>query len=173
MDPQSPRTEWQLLIDLMREPLPPDSSLLSSLSLPFCHYAMRIPANPGTGVLHQIYHRLYDNASKSVQSWNEGCPLEHRAVDNNSGEAPISYNLAMTTHTMAICPRRKESATLPTTSGVGSAAVNGTILGGTLMVKEMSEWEAFRQNHVVIDDVLAEIGIPYLSNPGDALSTRT
>jgi sulfate adenylyltransferase (ADP) / ATP adenylyltransferase len=172
VDPGSPRIEWQPLIDVMTEPLPDHPSILSNPSLPFCHYAMRIPENPDAGVLQRIYRYLYDYASKSVQSWNEGRALEKKAVDNNRGEASISYNLAMTTNAMAICPRRTEIATIPTTRGEGCAAVNGTILGGTLMVKEKSEWDALSQGQVTIDDVLAEIGIPYLSDSKDRLSTH-
>lgn len=172
MNPQSPGTEWQPLIDLITEQLPDYPEILRNFSLPFCHYAMNIPEDPGPEQLKWIYHHLYEIASKSVHCGDEGRSLvEHIAVDSNRGDASISYNLAMTSRAMAICPRSSENATVPTTSGQGSVAVNGTILGGTLMVKERSEWEAFRQSRIVIDDVLAEIGIPLVSDAAD-LSTR-
>lgn len=163
MEPGLRETEWQPLIELMTEPLPDHPSILNNPSLPFCHYAMRIPASPDAGTLQQLYHRLYDCACKSVHSWNRGGPPKHTAVDSNTRQAPISYNLAMTTRAMAICPRRNETAMVTNTNGEGSVAVNGTILGGTLMVKEMSEWDALRQGHVKIDEVLEEIGIPQFS----------
>jgi sulfate adenylyltransferase (ADP) / ATP adenylyltransferase len=172
MEPASPETEWQPLIDSMTEPLPDHPSILNNPKLPFFHFAMRIPVSPDAGTLQQIYHRLYDCASKSVQSWSQGSPPEDTAGDRPTGEAPISYNLAMTTRAMAICPRRNESAMLPTTTGEGSVAVNGTVLGGTLMVKELSEWDALRHGNVRIDEVLKEIGIPSLDYSGEAPSTR-
>lgn len=172
MDSGSRDTGWQPLIDVMTERLPAHPGIFSDPSLPFCHYAMRIPTNPGTGLLQQIYRSLYDRASTSAWACNERGPIGHTAVGIHNGEASLSYNLAMTTHAMAICPRRKETATIPTSGDEGSAAINGTILGGTLMVKEKSEWEAFRQGYVVIDDVLAEIGVPCLNKSEDTLNTR-
>jgi sulfate adenylyltransferase (ADP) / ATP adenylyltransferase len=172
MEPGLPETEWQPLIDSMTEPLPDQPSILNNPKLPFFHFAIRIPVSPDAGTLHQIYHQLYDCASKSVQSWKQGGPPEDTEGDSYTGEAPISYNLAMTTRAMAICPRRNETAMLPNTNGEGSVAVNGTILGGTLMVKELSEWDALRHGNVRIDEVLKEIGIPSFKSSEEALSTR-
>jgi len=172
MEPASPETEWQPLIDSMTEPLPDHPSILNNPKLPFFHFAMRIPVSPDAGTLQQIYHQLYDCASKSVQSWRQGGPPEDTAGDSHTKDAPISYNLAMTTRAMAICPRRNETAILSTTTGEGSVAVNGTILGGTLMVKELSEWDALRNGYARIDEVLKEIGIPSLECMGEASSPR-
>ena len=168
----SPKSEWQPLIDIITEAAPDLPSIQSNHSLPFCNYTMRIPPNPSVGVLQHIYHQLYDSAKKSVKSWKEGRSLEHTAVDNTSRAASISYNLAMTTDAMALCPRRKESVMIPSTSDVGSVAINGTILGGTLMVKDKTEWEALKQGQVMVDDILAEIGIPYLGHLEDSPSSR-
>lgn len=172
MGPGSSKSEWQPLIDIITEAAPDLPSVQSNHSLPFCNYTMRIPPNPGAGLLQHIYHQLYDSAKQSVKSWNGGHSLEHTAVDNTSRAASISYNLAMTTNAMALCPRRKESAMIQTTSDVGSVAINGTILGGTLMVKDKTEWEALQQGQVMIDDILAEIGIPYLGHLEDSQNSR-
>ncbi len=173
MGPMSQKPDWQPLIDLlMTEPLLNHSSVLSNPSLPFCHYAMRIPPSPDAGTLKHIYQCLYDSASSFVQSYNEECSSKQTAVNSYTGEASISYNLAMTTQAMAICPRRSETAVVLTPNGEGSVAVNGTILAGTLMVKERSEWDAIRQSQVVIDEVLAEIGLPQSSCSGRPSSTR-
>lgn len=129
---------------------------------------MDIPANPGPGVLHQIYRQLYERACGSANSWNLQKSPDSGEVGSGSGPATISYNLAMTTQAMAICPRRSETAVLPDNAGDGSTSINGTILAGTLMVKEMSEWEAFQLNDIMIDNILKEIGIPSgptLNNP--------
>ena len=168
----SPRADWQPLIDLMTEPFPDDSSVLRNPSLSFHHYAMNIPENPGTGVLQGLYRHLYECASRAVRAWNEEHLSEQTAASNNTREATISYNLAMTTRAMAICPRRKEAGKILTCGVEGSVAVNGTILGGTLMVKELNDWEAVRQSHVTIDDILSEIGIPFSRGLEDSLSTR-
>jgi sulfate adenylyltransferase (ADP) / ATP adenylyltransferase len=172
MEPALPGTEWQPLIDSMTEPLPDHPTILINPKLPFFHFAMSIPVSPDAGTLQQIYHRLYDRASRSLQSWKQGAPPEDTAGTNHTTETLISYNLAMTTRAMAICPRRNETAMLSTTSGEGSVPVNGTILGGTLMVKELSEWDALRNGHVRIDEVLKEIGIPSLGSLGEAPCTR-
>ena len=172
LESDSPRPEWQPLIDLITEPFPDNPNVLRNPSLSFRHYAMRIPESPDAGVLRRIYDRLYECASKSVQSWNEGRPLKRTVSCDNGTEGTISYNLAMTTHLMAICPRRKEAAKIPNAGEEGSAAVNGTILGGTLMVKEMSDWEVIRQNEVSIDDILSEIGIPFSTKTEDSGSPQ-
>jgi sulfate adenylyltransferase (ADP) / ATP adenylyltransferase len=172
MDPNSSTDGWQPLIDLMTEPLPDNPSILRAPSISFCHYAMDIPENPESGVLKRIYQRLYDSARMSVQAWNQARPRDCIDMEENSAAPSISYNLAMTTRTMAICPRRNETAVIPTTDGNGSAAVNGTILGGTMMVKEKSEWEALQRTHLGIDDILAEVGLPTTNKSDGPPSTR-
>lgn len=83
------------------------------------------------------------------------------------GSAAISYNLAMTTSAMAICPRRSDTATLNVAkddsqrSGqIGPVALNGTILAGTLMVKSEDEWDALRRDERKLSDLLRMVGIP-------------
>jgi sulfate adenylyltransferase (ADP) / ATP adenylyltransferase len=172
MDSRLSETGWQPLIDFLTDPSPRHQSILQDPSLTFDHFAMRIPANPGAGVLHQIYEQLYERASESVRSWNSKLSPDLAVEGNDSGLANISYNLAMTTHAMAICPRRSEMATLPIDGGYGSVSINGTILAGTLMVKEMSEWMAIRDNQGMIDEVLKEIGIPSEETVGNASNSR-
>jgi hypothetical protein len=79
---------------------------------------------------------------------------------------PISYNLALTTSLITICPRRAEGCAIPGLEG-SMVALNGTILGGTLMVKERAEWDALREREGEgeggIDEVLREVGFPNAS----------
>ena len=84
---------------------------------------------------------------------------------SNQNRANISYNLAMTTTTMAICPRTSESgrladATSNEDESSGVVALNGTILAGTLMVKTKSEWDGLRQNPEQLCDLLRSVGVP-------------
>jgi sulfate adenylyltransferase (ADP) / ATP adenylyltransferase len=75
----------------------------------------------------------------------------------DSAHVELSYNLALTTERMAIAPRRAEGADVPGLEG-SEVAVNGTVLGGTLMVKERNEWERLRDGEGVLDEVLGRIG---------------
>ena len=84
---------------------------------------------------------------------------------SNQNRANISYNLAMTTTTMAICPRTSESGRLAnvTTNEDKSSSVvalNGTILAGTLMVKTKSEWDRLRQDPEQLRALLRSVGVP-------------
>ncbi len=80
----------------------------------------------------------------------------------NPGESPISYNMGMTNYAMVLCPRTSEGLEIKTLSGklIGPVALNGTLLGGTLLVKTKAEWEAFHDGDSKLDDVLLAIGIP-------------
>lgn len=77
----------------------------------------------------------------------------------------FSYNLALTSERIAIAPRRSESAPI---SGLkdSEVALNGTILGGTLMVKERAEWDKLREGPEVLEHVLGAIGYPSLKDEG-------
>lgn len=83
------------------------------------------------------------------------------------GPTTISYNLAMTTSRMMICPRKSESAWLPIdpihrneTLEAGLVRLNGTILAGTLMVKAAAEWDVLRKQPDILEPVLEAIGFP-------------
>ena len=75
----------------------------------------------------------------------------------------------MTVNTMAICPRQAESATIPSSNGQGEVAINGTILAGTLMVKDEGEWEILKRDPELLSRVLITIGIPSGGHSGNKL----
>lgn len=83
----------------------------------------------------------------------------------SSQQVSFSYNLALTSDRMAIAPRRSESASIPGLEG-GEVALNGTILGGTLMVKERAEWDKLREAPDALEYVLGAIGYPTLKEDG-------
>ncbi|OAX82004.1 hypothetical protein ACJ72_03653 [Emergomyces africanus] len=144
----------------------------SSFKLPFACYAVNLPEEPSADDLHHSYLRLYAMAVKAAQSSQDS---QLRTVDLKNvqidGPATISYNLAMTTSRMMICPRKSEFAWLPIdpnrrneTQETGLVRLNGTILAGTLMVKAAAEWDVLRNQPDILERVLEAIG--FLPDPG-------
>lgn len=131
--------------------------------LPFVHYAIKLSPQAALEDLQSAYEKLYAAAAAAVRAYiasTEKPDLElHPSED---GSSSISYNLAMTSTIMAVLPRRKEAAVIKKKGGTeaGNVALNGTILGGTLMVKLEDEWNALKDNDVQLDDILGAIGIP-------------
>lgn len=72
------------------------------------------------------------------------------------------YNLALTDRVMVLCPRLSEGLEIETSNGdlVGYVSLNGTILGGTLLVKSELEWDALRNDEKKLKDILEAIGVP-------------
>lgn len=132
------------------------------LGLPLKHFALPLPPDPTIGQLHETYHTLYDGASKAVRLYIETQKGDLELHPSEGGSSPISYNLAMTTSGMAIVPRRREAAVLKDSTGkeIGSVALNGTILAGTMMVKLQEEWDLLKNDRNQLDRVLGTIGIP-------------
>ena len=81
---------------------------------------------------------------------------------NEDGRLPISYNLAITTRAMVMCPRRNEGLMLKRSDGsdVGFVALNGTLLGGTLMVKEREVFEKLIAEQRSLERVFESAGLP-------------
>ena len=114
-----------------------------------------------------MYNALYQRAKQSVDEFisrNQGQLSLHDTAD---GDLPISYNMAMTLDGMAIVPRRSEGHMLKREDGsdIGYVQLNGTLLGGTLMVKYEEEWDVLRGDSGKLDAVLEAIGIPRSKEP--------
>lgn len=85
---------------------------------------------------------------------------------------PYSYNLAMTTTAMMLVPRRHDSSPVLTADGhvlrsvdgeekSWAVSLNGTIMAGTLMVKNKELFEYLKNDKSgAIDRVLAEACFP-------------
>lgn len=73
----------------------------------------------------------------------------------------------MTTEGMVILPRRSEGTMLKRPDGteIGFVALNGTTLGGTMMVKHQEEWDVLRSQQGKLDSILDAIGIPTDAEP--------
>jgi ATP adenylyltransferase len=67
----------------------------------------------------------------------------------------------MTDQAMVLCPRTAEGTTIKSSAGdfIGQVSLNGTILGGTLLVKSEAEWDALKSDESKLKDVLDCIGI--------------
>ncbi|BCR90728.1 putative bis(5'-nucleosyl)-tetraphosphatase [Aspergillus chevalieri] len=162
---------WSPLIDVVAERCRSQSQskegYLTDDRLPFAHFALPIPTNPSAETLHSIYISLYKVAVSAVIEGSEN-PADLSIRDH--GPAAISHNLAMTETEMMICPRRSENVTIPIQrkeeakgEGVvepGVIALNGTVLGGTLMVKMEEEWEELKRSPDVLAGVLGKAGFP-------------
>lgn len=68
----------------------------------------------------------------------------------------------MTLNGMVVLPRRSEGTMLKRSDGseIGFVALNGTTLGGTMMVKHQGEWDVLRLQKGKLDSILNAIGIP-------------
>lgn len=149
------------------------STLQHIPNLPFKHAALPIPPNPSPETLHEMYLRLY-RVAVSMTRDGDGAGDGNATDIPTTGQAEISYNLAMTTDTMLICPRRSETAgfRVPASGSVGVAqgedgregegegvvSVNGTVLAGTLMVKAETEWGLLRRWPECLRGVLGSVG---------------
>lgn len=160
---------WRPLIDKLPSAAGSKTYGCQSLpDLPIAHFYMPLPSDPTPEVLHEIYLSLYEASVKAVGTFTDtrrnNCESGTRIAN---GPATISYNLAMTTSTMMICPRRIECAVLPLrpesrtdATDSGLVSINGTILAGSLMVKAESEWDELRQSSTHLEAILKSIAIP-------------
>lgn len=160
--------DWALLVDNMNHPFPEKPPFLHHPSVPFHHYALRIPPRSSSLELYQTYLTLYRTAVQAVREFNAEPPAKDKSESRDPTAAAISYNLAMTVDMMAICPRRSERAAVPSSEGAGSVAINGTILAGTLMVKDQVEWDSLRHDPDLLSDVLSMIGFPVDGGRGES-----
>jgi len=160
---------WRPLVDgLLDSPVPGASGNRKRYRLPFAHFAVSLPTDPSAEELHCLYLSLYRMAVKAAYQY-AGSTLNNLEYEEEQAEGPsvISYNLAMTTSTMMICPRRSESAWIPLKPelrtdvvDIGLVKLNGTILAGTLMVKAEVEWNELRNQPTMLEHILETVGIP-------------
>jgi sulfate adenylyltransferase (ADP) / ATP adenylyltransferase len=149
------RRDWGVLADrLVEEP-----------ELPFMYFAKRLPCEPTPGQLHHLYIELYDKACSLVREYAMKHPYEDQLLsDDQNGESAISYNLGLTDKVMVLCPRRAEGSFISDrdteTANIGPVSLNGTVLAGTLLVKNEAEWNGLRNDMSQLTKVLGAIGIP-------------
>lgn len=125
---------------------------------PFVTFSEPINTKMSSADLYAVYSRVYTKACQAAAQ-DAGSKIE--AVPT-TGEALISYNMAITKDTLVICPRKQEGSQIKSSDGretVGSLALNGTVLAGTALVKNEAEWEALKKSPEQLSAVLNSIGI--------------
>ena len=141
--------EWYLALDSSSD------ESTSSMGFPFLHFVARLSPTLTSAELYVLYIRLYKQATSAVkkyQTHRQSREDEVGVESREEGWSEISYNLAMTTYAMALCPRRREDAHIEMgvddeqQNRIGPASFNGTILARTLMVKTQGEWDALRRD---------------------------
>jgi len=127
---------------------------LTLLDLPFTYFASPLPSTPTTQQIYDTYINLHQQACRTIL----GAKCEPISGDVKS---PISYNLGLTLEAMVLCPRTSEGTKIKSVDGefIGPISLNGTVLGGTLLVKSEVEWDALRNDESRLGDVLKSIGI--------------
>ncbi|OTB20389.1 hypothetical protein K445DRAFT_312837 [Daldinia sp. EC12] len=137
--------EWSILAERVAE---------SEKVLPFNVFTTNMHSDMTAKERHSAYLELYRSAVKAAFPDREA---------NSEGEAMISYNFAMTSNSMALCPRTAEGAVIKDKSGqdVGVVSLNGTVLAGTALVKNEAEWNVLREDPDQLFNVLKGIGLPH------------
>ncbi|EOD43020.1 putative bis(5 -nucleosyl)-tetraphosphatase protein [Neofusicoccum parvum UCRNP2] len=164
----SPATDgWDLLVDrILKSPHSVSTGFISDTSIPFAHFASRIPPNASGPELHTIYTALHSTAVEFVRKYIASHPNTslslHPTADARSS---ISYNMALTTEAMVIAPRRRGGDVLKNADGSplpdALVELNGTVLGGTLMVKAEDQWELLKAEPRALTELLEATGIPW------------
>jgi ATP adenylyltransferase len=167
---QGSEESWVPLIDRVVAATSEESGFKKLANLPFKHFALPLDESASSDTLFQAYLALYRAAVEAAAAagsshWSSEEKMAKLA--QTSGPSAISYNLAMTESAMMIVPRRSETAHIfpqssqpPAEAEHGKVSLNGTILAGTLMVKQQSEWDDLRNRPDKINFLLAAVGIP-------------
>ncbi|KAI9671051.1 MAG: bifunctional AP-4-A phosphorylase/ADP sulfurylase [Alyxoria varia] len=131
--------------------------------------------------LYNTYKELYYAAEAAVHTHLELEPDDFEPEDTHQvpNALPISYNMVMTTRAMLLCPRRSEGREVRRESGgadsdadgqqgevIDSVALNGTILGGTMMVKNEEVWTKLKRDNAEFTRVLEAVGLPPSTEKG-------
>ncbi|KAG9378894.1 APA2 ATP adenylyltransferase [Pyrenophora tritici-repentis] len=152
-------SSWDMLIDSI---LDTTGQSTTARDIPFAFFPRLFNSEPSGAELLAMYKELYESAKAAVDAFISSHPDQFALHPVDDGDLPISYNLGMTTSGMVVIPRRAEGTMLRRDDGseVGFVALNGTTLGGTMMVKHQDEWDMLRNNPVLLDKILGAIGIP-------------
>lgn len=136
----------------------------NEIDVPFTYFASEIPHDASPSQLHELYIKMHQQACHASQQYQASSPSPASSISQpkRENESPISYNLGFTDRAMILCPRISEGPKIESINGnsIGPIALNGTVLGGTLLVKSEEEWETLRNDTSKLRDILGAIGIP-------------
>ena len=164
--------EWKLLIDGDTDEVTQNQGHPRRITaLPFVSYVVNLDDSISAQSLHLRYKQLLAAAVDAVAHHDGGGKsYEDTRITENS-KPIISYNLAMTVDRMAICPRRAEGTSISQASPESFVSINGTILGGTMMVKDEREYEILQKDTAVLDEIFSAVAYPNLA-PADSIATK-
>jgi len=132
--------------------------------LPFTYFATVLPLNPADSQLHALYMSLHQQACNAMALYLSKHANDEEKIFTSTAQSSISYNLGFTAKTMVLIPRRAEGSMIPTDldepKATGPIALNGTVLAGTLLVKNELEWQTLKGDDSKLLRVLEAIGIP-------------
>lgn len=159
-----PHRHLQLLpVERMKDGLAEGSKwdvLADSISkAPLTAFTEEVKAGMAPEELHAAYLRLYKKACAAVARY-QGNQIDEKDVDAE-GEARISYNLAMTSRSLVLCPRLSEGGKIyDGDKEAGFLSLNGTVLAGTALVKSEAEWQALKARPDLLASIVQGIGLP-------------
>ncbi|RSL40117.1 hypothetical protein CEP53_013580 [Fusarium sp. AF-6] len=178
---QAHRHVQMIPISRMKDRLEPDSpwsvvaDMLTVKDKQFgtitAHLPFTVVARNISGMDSDQLHRTY------LDMYQKGCMVEatvtlhpkHEIEPPLEGPSRISYNLAMTKDTMVLLPRLSDKIHLEDAEGkpLGvKLSVNGTILAGTVLVKEEHDYRVIQKFPRALKRGLERIGVPSYLYPG-------
>lgn len=152
------------------KPLPSHGEKLRDMQdkIPFVYFTAPLKGTETATQLHKTYLALLEVARQTVSSYLSPDPdAEEIDADKDlpeTDEVPFSYNMAFMDRLMVILPRISIGSEIENDNEKGSGYVelNGTVLAGTLLVKEKEVYDRFEgeEGPRLLKKVLGEIGVP-------------
>ncbi|KAJ4329423.1 bifunctional AP-4-A phosphorylase/ADP sulfurylase [Fusarium piperis] len=161
LEPDSP---WSVVADKLTVK---DTDLGGIVAkLPFTVIARNI-SGMDANALHSLYLEMYQEGC-IAEALNARHP-KHDSEHHSDGTPRISYNLAMTKDTMVLLPRLSDKIHLQDDEGKPldiKLSVNGTILAGTVLVKEEHDYKTVQTLPGALKRGLQQIGVATHLYPG-------
>lgn len=152
------------------KPLPAHGERLRDMQnkIPFIYFTAPLKGSETASQLHKTYSALLEVAKQTVASYLSPDPdTEDIDADKDlpeTEEVPFSYNMAFMDTLMVILPRISGRSAIENDNekGKGYLELNGTVLAGTLLVKEKEVYDRFEgdEGSRLLEKVLGGIGVP-------------
>lgn len=152
------------------KPLPAHGERLRDMQdkIPFVYFTAPLKGTETAFQLHKAYLALLEVARQTVLSYMSPDPdAEDIEADKDlpeTEEVPFSYNMAFMDRLMVILPRISSGSEIENDNekGKGYVELNGTVLAGTLLVKEKEVYDRFQgdEGSRLLQKVLGGIGVP-------------